>query len=114
MLSLIARCNRTALAASSVALASAAAVALSQRKEEDASTTSGRSKSIDLTTSVCSCDALKVPTVKRQQTMVWLGKTSSKASLESRYKVRFDVSHVAVTLLKFAHDHHTFMHYLNR
>jgi hypothetical protein len=87
MLSFIARHNRVALDASSAA----AAAAFWQQHKEDASTRtvtpSGWLKSIFFAKTVCSCDALKVPTVKRQQTMVWLGKTSSKASLESRYKV---------------------------
>ena len=36
----------------------------------------------------CYCEALKVPTINRKQTMIWLDDTSTKKSLESRYKVR--------------------------
>eukprot|EP00956_Cyclotella_meneghiniana_P003212 scaffold3932_cov87-Cyclotella_meneghiniana.AAC.16 len=35
----------------------------------------------------CYCEALKVPTINRKQTMIWLDDTSTKKSLESRYKV---------------------------
>ena len=36
----------------------------------------------------CYCEALKVPTMNRKQTMIWLDDTSTKKSLESRYRVR--------------------------
>jgi len=100
--------NSAHLLASSAAAASIAAAIILQRKEESESTSnrdlvekssSGRNggllgfRNVDAfrqrnNNTVCSCESL--PTCRSHQTISLLDKTSSKVSLESRYKIDWD------------------------
>ena len=107
MLSAVARRHRASRLASSAAAASVAAAVVLQKRDpvvdekishvEVAGASpvafhglgglSNISVNVPPSSKNCFCESLRVPTMKRQQTMVWLDQTSSHVTLESRYKV---------------------------
>lgn len=89
MLAAIVRRNRSALAVSSAGLASAAAAAVALRQSKDEHDEDPLTNMNCPRWTNCSCEALKMTALNRQQTMIWLDNTSSKATLESRYKVNW-------------------------